>query len=54
MEQAAATQDGPTTRQGPARDGARWVEGFGWVHDGTGEIPDTARWVPGVGYVLDE
>ncbi len=36
------------------RANARWVEGVGWVHDGTDAIPDSARWIPGVGYVLDD
>ena len=31
---------------------ARWEPGFGWVHDGSGEIPPGAKWVPGVGYVV--
>lgn len=32
----------------------RWVDGVGWVHDGSGPIPPRARWVPGVGYVVEE
>ena len=33
---------------------ARWVDGVGWVLEGSGPIPPGARWVPGVGYVVDE
>ncbi|WP_436793393.1 hypothetical protein [Actinospongicola halichondriae] len=33
--------------------GRRWVEGTGWVLDGSSSIPPDARWVPGVGYVVD-
>lgn len=51
--QAAAADASSGHRMPPADvPGARWVDGVGWVHDGTGEIPPTARWVPGVGYVL--
>lgn len=46
---AAASPD-PTRHE--TREGARWVSGVGWVHEGGGPIPDSARWVPGVGYVL--
>lgn len=35
------------------RPGRRWVEGTGWVLDGSESIPSDARWVPGVGYVVD-
>ncbi len=46
-----------TTRVEPAprtREDARWVDGVGWVHDGSNAIPDSARWIPGVGYVLED
>lgn len=33
---------------------ARWVDGVGWVLEGSGPIPAGARWVPGVGYVVDD
>ncbi len=44
----------PAPPEGGAPDGRRWVEGVGWVVDGSGGIPAEARWVPGVGYVVDE
>ncbi len=44
----------PPQPQRAARANARWVEGVGWVHDGTDAIPDSARWIPGVGYVLED
>ena len=42
-------------RRPPVADqpGRRWVEGTGWVLDGSEAIPSEARWVPGVGYVVD-
>lgn len=46
-----ASGSAPSPRR--AREGARWVDGTGWVHDGVGEIPADAKWVPGVGYVLE-
>lgn len=46
----AAGQGAPAPR---TREGARWVNGTGWVHDGVGDIPADAKWVPGVGYVLE-
>ena len=53
-----ASEDAPTrvvtAGEGRPREGARWVAGVGWVHEGQGPIPRAARWVPGVGYVLDD
>ena len=56
---AAPTRVQSTVPSAPARPpvedrpGRRWVEGTGWVLDGSESIPADARWVPGVGYVVD-
>lgn len=48
-----AVPDTPTRPPVADRPGRRWVEGTGWVLDGSESIPPDARWVPGVGYVVD-
>ena len=44
----------PVTDSTVAEGGRRWVDGVGWLLDGSGPIPPDARWVPGVGYVVND
>lgn len=46
--------DPPVAAPGSPPSGRRWVDGVGWVVDGSDGIPADARWVPGVGYVVDQ